>query len=347
MHADLRICVQAMGASESKHRHHPKQGRAQAPNQKQDAYTFRVIKDSYETTEGVTEALRAAGLESSQLIVGIDFTKSNEWTGKNSFNGRCLHHTGNDGPNPYEHAMSIIAKTLHDFDDDHLIPCYGFGDSTTGDRKVFSFYSGNAPAQGLETAVGRYRQISSLVKLAGPTSFGPLIRQALRDVVNSGNQYHILLILADGQVTPTCTEDTIQAIVEASNYPMSIIMVGVGDGPWDQMAAFDDTLPTRKFDNFQFVNFTLQMERASVYQDDAKREAHFALNALMEIPEQYKAVQALSLMGSRARVPRLDMWEQLAVDPPPDVMAADAAYYGAIAPSAPPFSGAMAPGTGL
>lgn len=30
----------------------------------------------------VTDALASAGLESSNLIVGIDFTKSNEWTGK-------------------------------------------------------------------------------------------------------------------------------------------------------------------------------------------------------------------------------------------------------------------------
>lgn len=34
----------------------------------------------------VTEALRESGLESSNLILGIDFTKSNEWTGLWKFN---------------------------------------------------------------------------------------------------------------------------------------------------------------------------------------------------------------------------------------------------------------------
>ncbi|AQK98072.1 Copine (Calcium-dependent phospholipid-binding protein) family [Zea mays] len=91
-------------------------------------------------------------------------------------------------------------------------------------------------------------------------------------------------------------------------------MVGVGDGPWDAMQHFDDCIPERAFDNFQypvlaivlvpvivlhkvvniliipFVNFTGIM---STSKDMSKKEAAFALAALMEIPSQYKATQGL------------------------------------------------------
>lgn len=47
--------------------------------------------------------------------------------GKQSFNRKSLHAIGNI-PNPYEQAISIIGRTLSPFDEDNLIPCFGFGD---------------------------------------------------------------------------------------------------------------------------------------------------------------------------------------------------------------------------
>ncbi|KAF8378198.1 hypothetical protein HHK36_029535 [Tetracentron sinense] len=297
---------------------------------------YTMIGDNYKTLEQVTDALVHAGLESSNLIVGVDFTKSNDWTGARSFNRRSLHHIG-DGQNPYEQAISIIGKTLSTFDEDNLIPCFGFGDASTHDQNVFSFYPDDRCCNGFEEVLTRYRELVPCLRLAGPTSFAPIIEMATTIVEQSSGQYHVLLIIADGQdgkhvfhsrgysivnrtiprhmshrnwafrqVTRSVDtehhrlslqeQNTVEAIVKASDYPLSIILVGVGDGPWDMMREFDDNIPARAFDNFQFVNFTEIMSK-NVH--TSKKQTDFALAALMEIPSQYKATMELNLLGGR------------------------------------------------
>lgn len=118
--------------------------------------SFTPIPDRFETLEQVQAELRRAGLESSQLVVCIDATKSNTWTGAKSFGGRSLHDLEAGVPNPYQEVISsaskhryhglpvaptlsplaVIGRTLSAFDDDNLIPAFLFGDATTGDRWV-------------------------------------------------------------------------------------------------------------------------------------------------------------------------------------------------------------------
>ncbi|KAL8528118.1 hypothetical protein ACS0TY_005791 [Phlomoides rotata] len=286
-----------------------------APQKKFDRRYSR-IADNYRSLEEVTEALARAGLESSNLIIGIDFTKSNEWTGKVSYNGKSLHHIGS-GLNPYEQAITIIGKTLAAFDDDNLIPCYGFGDASTHDQDVFSFYPEERHCNGFEDVLRRYRELVPNLKLAGPTSFAPVIEMAMSVVEQNGGQYHVLVIIADGQVTRSVDTEygqlspqeqkTVQAIVEASKLPLSIVLVGVGDGPWDMMQEFDDNIPAREFDNFQFVNFTEIMAK-NVHQ--TRKETEFALSALMEVPTQYKATIELNLLG------KVNVSQRVALPPP-------------------------------
>ncbi|MBA0573772.1 hypothetical protein Golob_001029, partial [Gossypium lobatum] len=62
------------------------------------------------------------------------------------------------------------------------------------------------------------------------------------------------------------------------------------------MKKFDDKIPAREFDNFQFVNFTGIMSKNI---SPKEKETAFALAALMEIPLQYKAVIELGILGQR------------------------------------------------
>lgn len=263
--------------------------------------TFNPIPDRFTSIEQVQHAIRTAGLESSNLILAVDFTTSNTWTGRETFNGRCLHDTSG-AHNPYQQVIDIVGRTLEEFDDDRLIPAYGFGDSTTGDRHCFPFFTGDQPAHGVDEVLTRYQDVVENVDLAGPTSFAPVIKQAIQ-VVRKEEGYHILVIIADGQVTDASpTGETARAIIEASHYPLSIVVVGVGDGPWDIMEHYDDELPERRFDNFQFVDFTRLVQQNRTKPRSAL-EAQFALAALMEIPDQYAFIKKHGLLNT-ANFPR-------------------------------------------
>ncbi|KAF2917563.1 hypothetical protein DAI22_09g202200 [Oryza sativa Japonica Group] len=197
----------------------------------------------YDTLDQVKEALEKVGLESSNIIIGVDFTKSNEWTGKHCFNGRSLHHISEDSLNPYEQAISIIGKTLSTFDEDNRIPCFGFGDTSTHDQNVFSFYSGRRQyCNGVSEVLRGYREIAPRVRLSGPTSLAPIIETAMRITQDSGYQYHILLIIADGQVPRCCgansannrdenylEERTLQALVQARYIVATLIRLDVSE----------------------------------------------------------------------------------------------------------------------
>ena len=253
------------------------------------------IRDTFNSFQSVSEAILKAGVGKARLVLGIDLTASNEWQGRLTFSRNSLHKLHPVRPsnvfNPYQKVINIIGKTLQPFTEPGHVFAYGFGDVETQDTGVFNIMGEEqAACRDFKEVLVRYNEMLKDVVLSGPTSFAPIIRKSMEHVKNSGNKFHILVIIADGQMEHE--GPTVSAIIEASKLPLSIVLVGVGDGPWGIMEEFDDHLPGRKFDNFQFVDFHASTKEAR------NSEAVFALSALMEVPAQFQSMVEMGYFSS-------------------------------------------------
>ena len=255
-----------------------------------------IIQDEFKSYPQVQNALRQNGLEYSKVIIGVDYTKSNTWNGKRSFNGLCLHARkdkyGNALPsNPYRDVLSSIGTALAPFNDDNTWAVYGFGDIITADHSVFPFTPGRE-CNSVKEVLDEYDKATESVRMSGPTSFLPIINKAIEQVIETG-KFHILIIIADGEIVDEV--GTEEAIIRASKYPLSIIVVGVGDGPWDTMESYDDGLGERDFDNFQFVNYNKVKNRR--YETKQNFFYTFAMHCLMEVPKQFRYIKENGLLA--------------------------------------------------
>ena len=227
------------------------------------------------------------------LTIGIDFTGSNgTYT-----DPRSLHYL-NNGMNDYEKAIRSCGDILAYYDDDQLFPVFGFGFKfKNGGNNNFGLYNlNNYPINNntsdpnihlIDNVLKEYRNFITTITLWGPTNFAPMINDLNREVKQSLNNglvmhYNILMILTDGQINDM--QDTIDALVEASFLPISVIIVGIGNGNFgnmDVLDADDNPLYDRKRrkadrDLVQFVPF-------NNYKNDPPKLAE---QVLEEIPRQ-------------------------------------------------------------
>ncbi|VIO94490.1 Copine family protein [Brugia malayi] len=66
------------------------------------------------------------------------------------------------------------------------------------------------------------------------------------------------------------------------------------------MKVFDESLPRRPWDNFHFVEFHEVMQKADSIDSG---ELSFAVQSLLEIPDQYNIVRQLGLLRSVSPIP--------------------------------------------
>ncbi|RDX76473.1 Protein BONZAI 1 [Mucuna pruriens] len=202
----------------------------------------RLFVDKFSESVQYTFLDYLAGGFELNFMVAIDFTASNG----NPRLPDSLHYIDPSGrPNAYQRAILEVGEVLQYYDSDKRFPTWGFG-ARPIDGPVSHCFNLNGSShycevegiQGIRTA---YTSALLNVSLAGPTLFGPVISNAAliasQSVADGGRKYFVLLIITDGVVTDL--QETKDALVKASDLPLSILIVGVGGADFKEMEVLD------------------------------------------------------------------------------------------------------------
>ena len=179
------------------------------------------------------------------MTVAIDFTASN---GK-------LHYLDPDlkKRNDYELAIQEVGKILQPYSYKQQFNAFGFGgiphylldnpDINLKRVNVNHFPLTEDLAKNTIDSLDElrllYRSAIENSTLWGPTLFKPFFDQLELYMIRHSKyrMYHCLLILTDGDIHDL--RETVDKIVECAEYPLSIIIVGLGDADFTAMETLD------------------------------------------------------------------------------------------------------------
>ncbi len=251
-----------------------------------------------------------------EFCTAIDFTGSNGDPNMAS----SLHHHSTDRPNQYQLAIRAVGPVLEGYDSNQEFPLFGFGAQKYGN--VYHSFSMNGDETnpcvhglaGIEETYLRslteaktshqiYGKNKSTLNhqsfiFSGPTYFSPTIHRVIelaRATPQSTTQqkYFVLLMITDGVINDT--DATIEALRIASELPISIIIVGVGNADFSTMDALDGDDGKLGFrDIVQFVPLRDYLPNSHTYtMADAEKIQESVGKALLEeIPYQFLSFYA-------------------------------------------------------
>ena len=221
-------------------------------------YNFSSIRQKITFLDYINNGMKIA------LDIGIDFTGSNKAPDEPD----SLHFWGeNQQKNPYERAILSCGNIMSNYDYDKLFPVYGFGAIIKGEKSVNMCFNINfkkdSNIQYIDNVLKEYHNCLEKIVFSGPTHFAPIINKIIGDIKkqNDISEYQVLMILTDGVIDDL--EDTIDSLVEGSFYPLSVIIIGIGNADFSKMEQLDgDNIPLvsrkgikRQRDLVQFVPF--------------------------------------------------------------------------------------------
>ena len=218
-----------------------------------------------------------------KLTIGIDFTSSN----LQPLDPNSLHYLGG-GMNDYECAIRACGSIVAYYDYNQLFPVYGFGAQIIGHNNTSMCFNinfkKNPEIYTIDNVIKEYHNCFKYIILAGPTEFCPLVKRVNETIIKENNplKYHILMILTDGIIVDQ--QQTIDALVEGSFLPLSVIIIGIGNDHFQEMIQLDgDDDPLISSKGVKRMRDLVQFVPYNRYKNNP---TELAAQVLEEIPRQ-------------------------------------------------------------
>jgi hypothetical protein len=218
-----------------------------------------------------------------KLTIGIDYTSSN----KVQTDPKSLHYLGQN-MNDYEQAIQACGMICAYYDYNQKFPVYGYGALLHGDNSTNMCFNVNFQQEPeiytIDNVLKEYRKSFSFLQLAGPTNFAPLVRKVVDSIKAENNRlrYHILLILTDGIINDE--QDTMDALVDGSFLPLSVIIIGIGNDHFQEMIQLDgDDAPLISSSGIKRMRDVVQFVPFNKYRNNPNE---LSSQVLEEIPRQ-------------------------------------------------------------
>ncbi len=221
-----------------------------------------------------------------KLSIGIDFTGSNG----HPLDKGTLHCIINNEPNDYEKVIKSIGNILSNYNYKDLYPVYGFGailNNSLYQEASMCFninFKDTSEIKSINNVLKVYRECLDKLTFSGPTFFSPIIAKVLDNIRKTDNnmEYNVLMILTDGVIDDM--DYTIDALVEGSFLPLSVIIIGIGDADFSKMVELDgNDIPLVSKQGIKWFRDIVQFIQYDKYKNN---ENILTKEILEEIPRQ-------------------------------------------------------------
>jgi hypothetical protein len=250
---------------------------------------FTMLKFEIRALPSFTDYLRSGwGIS---MACGIDYNASRKAPSTQNF--RRPYDEPHNWHDQYEQALYEVGSIIEHYDQDRCFPTFGFGGiprhiEITGLGHCFPL-NGNAANPeilGVEEIIRTIRATKYEIEIGGPIYFAPLLNEFHRFITarEGMRTYYIILLLTNGVIDDML--ETIQAIVNLSSLPCSIIIVGLCYGyfNFENMHILDgDGGPLRDNQGRQVNRDIVQF----VAYNECIKQGNLAEEVLKEVPNQF------------------------------------------------------------